>query len=105
MLTVARMPNQFTAVYKSNTSVLLQWSYPYERDISTIKYVIYYQSEGANSSHDVPDSNKNNTYLLTGLPSGVVHNISIVAVSHLPSDVVGPIIPSMWILLFYLHSI
>ena len=37
----------------------------------------------------------NNTHLLTGLQSGVAYIISIVAVIHIPSPVVGPVTASV----------
>ena len=57
--------------------------------------MIYYEYAGGSVRHDVAVSRGVNTYLLTGLPIGGVHSISIVAVIHLPSDVVGPVDPSM----------
>ena len=44
---------------------------------------------------DVSVSSGVNTYLLTGLPIGGVHSISIVARGQLPSDVVGPVDPGL----------
>ena len=61
--------------------------------------MVYYEYAGDSVRHDVFVSSGVNTYLLTGLPIGGVHSISIVAVRHLPSDVVGPVDPS--ILLVY----
>ena len=57
--------------------------------------MIYYEYAGGSVRHDVSVSRGVNTYLLTGLPIGGVHSISIVAVRHLPSDVVGPVDPGM----------
>ena len=57
--------------------------------------MVYYEYAGESVRHDVSVSRGVNTYLLTGLPIGEVHSISIVAVRHLPSDVVGPVDPGM----------
>ena len=93
--TVAETPTQFTAIYRSATSILLEWTYTLTPETTTgYIYVIYYEYAG---DSDVPVStgNVNNTYLLTGLPIGGVHSISIVALRHLPSDVVGPVDPGL----------
>ena len=60
-------------------------------------YVVYYEYAGGSVRHDVSVSRGVNTYLLTGLPIGGVHSISIVAVTQLPSDVVGPVDPGIYI--------
>ena len=57
--------------------------------------MIYYEYAGGSVRLDVSVSSGVNTYLLTGLPIGGVHSISIVAVRHLPSDVVGPVDPGL----------
>ena len=65
------------------------------------RYVVYYEYAGDSVRHDahVSVSSKINTlsYLLTGLPIGGVHNISIVAMVHLPSEVVGPVDPGIYV--------
>ena len=57
--------------------------------------MIYYEFAGGSVRHDVSVSSGVNTYLLTGLPIGEVHSISIVAMRQLPSDVVGPVDPGL----------
>ena len=59
--------------------------------------MIYYEYAGDSVRHGVSVSSGVNTYLLTGLPIGGVHSISIVAVIHLPSDVVGPVDPGIYV--------
>ena len=92
--TVAETPTQLTAVYKSATSISLEWTYA-SPTLITISYVIYYEYAGDSVRRDVSVSSGVNTYLLTGLPVGGVHSISIVAIWHLPSDVVGPVDPGI----------
>ena len=55
--------------------------------------MVYYEYAGDSVRHNVSVSSGVNTYLLTGLPTGGVRNISIVAVRHLPNDVAGPVDP------------
>ena len=57
--------------------------------------MIYYEYAGGSVRHDVSVSSGANTYLLTGFPIGGVHSISIVAIRHLPSEVVGPVDPGI----------
>ena len=92
---VARAPTQLTAIYKSATSILLAWTFEVEEQITTgYTYVIYYQSEGDSGDVSV-SSGETRTHLLTGLQSGVAYIISIVAVIHIPSPVVGPVTASV----------
>ena len=95
--TAAETPTQLTAIYKSATNILLEWTYASPIQI-IISYVIYYEYAGGSVRHDVFVSSGINSYLLTGLPIGGVHNISIVAMRHLPSDVVGPVDPGIMFL-------
>ena len=64
-------------------------------------YVIYYQSEGDSGNVSI-SSGETHTYLLTGLQSGVVYSISIVAVIHIPSPVVGPVNAGMYTITTYI---
>ena len=91
---MAQTPTQLTAVYKSATSILLEWTFEVEELTTGYTYVIYYQSEGDSGNVSV-SSGETRTHLLTGLQSGVVYNISIVAVTQIPSPVVGPITASV----------
>ena len=68
-------------------------------------YVIYYEYAGGSVRHDVSVSSGDNTYLLTGLPIGGVHSISIVAIRQLPSDVVGPVDPSIYTHIIYIYTL
>ena len=95
LYTVAETPTYFNAVYKSDTSIHLVWSFAPNTEIPIgYRYVVYYQYEGNIISHNETNYREFNTYILTGLPIGGVDNISIVILSsHLPSDVVGPVHP------------
>ena len=59
--------------------------------------MVYYEYVGDSVRQNVSLSGAINTSLLTGLPIGGVRNISIVAVRHLPSDVVGPVDPGIYV--------
>ena len=87
--TVAEIPTEVRAVYKSVSSILLQWTYP-QFNNEVIYMVVYY-----NNISNVSVSSGVNTHLLEELPIEEVDSISIVAVSHLPSDVVGPVNPGI----------
>ena len=92
---VAETPMNLTAVYKSATSVLLQWTITSKAEDIT-GYVVYYEHAGESGSHNMSISNGDNTHLLTGLPTGGIQSISLVALSlHLPSGVVEPVDPGM----------
>ena len=55
-------------------------------------YVIYYQSEGGGNSSDTVSGGETESRSLDCLESGVMYNISIVALSlYLPSPLVGPV--------------
>ena len=96
MFIAADTPTQLTAIYKSTTSILLKWTYASSTQNTTgYRYVVYYEYAGDSVRHNVSVSSGVNTYLLTGLPTGGVHSISIVAVRHLPGNVVGPVDPGM----------
>ena len=41
------------------------------------------------------DRKRDNSHMLTGLPVGGIHNISLVALIHLPSPLAGPVSPGM----------
>ena len=43
------------------------------------------------------DSERDNSHMLTDLPVGGIHNISLVALIHLPSPLAGPVSPGMLI--------
>ena len=95
MYTVAEIPTEFRAVYKSVSSILLEWTYP-QINNEFIYVVAYYNNI---KYCNVSVSSGVNTYLLEELPIKEVDSISIVAVSHLPSDVVGPVNPGI----IYMH--
>ena len=65
--------------------------------------MIYYQSEGDSGNVSI-SSGETHTYLLTGLQSGVVYTISIVAVIRIPSPVVGPVNAGMYTILPILQT-
>ena len=55
-------------------------------------YVIYYQSGGGGNNSDIVSGGEIESHSLDCLESGVIYNISIVALSlHLPSPLVGPV--------------
>ena len=89
--TVAEIPTEVRAVYKSVSSILLEWTYP-QFDNEVIYVVVYYNNI---KYCNVSVSSGVNTHLLEELPIEEVDSISIVAVSHLPSDVVGPVNPGI----------
>ena len=41
------------------------------------------------------DRKEDNSHMLTDLPVGGIHNISLVALIHLPSPLAGPVSPGM----------
>ena len=84
----------------SSTSVLLEWTYDIQPTPTNIdRYIVYYESHG--DSHSVSFWTPFETVkmlLLTNLPPGGIHNISLVAVVYLPSYVVGPVTPGLLLL-------
>ena len=94
---VAETPTQLTAIYKSATDISLGWTYA-SPTLITLLYLVYYEYDGDRVGRYVSVSSGANTYLLTGFPIGGVHNISIVAMRQLPSDVVGPVDPGIMFL-------
>ena len=98
MCTVAETPAELTAIYKSATNISLVWTFTSNVQTNAIyTYVVYFENAGSHLKRYVTLFGGVNTYLLTGLPIGGVHSISIVAVRHLPSDVVGPVDPGIYI--------
>ena len=89
--TVAETPSEVRAVYKSVSSILLEWTYP-QINIGFTYVVVYYN----NIIRNVSVSSGVNTNLLEELSIEGVDSISIVAMSHLPSDVVGPVNPGIY---------
>ena len=99
ILTGAKTPANLTAVYKSATSILLAWTYASSTQTTIgYRYVVYYEYAGESVRHNVSVSRGMYTHILTGLSIGRVHNISIVAMIHLPSDVVGPVDPGSYVI-------
>ena len=91
---VPRKTTSLIAIYKTSTSVSLEWAFNIAISFD-YSYVVYYQSV-VGVSHSVAfttDSSHNHTHELTGLPVGGIHSISLVALVHLPSPVVGPVTP------------
>ena len=89
--TVAETPTEVRAVYKSVSSILLEWTYPQINNGFT--YVVVYYN---NIIRNLSVSGGINRHLLEELQIEEVDSISIVAVAHLPSDVVGPINPGIY---------
>ena len=80
--------------------MLLKWKFPI-RPLYVYNYVVYYESGGGSHSVSFNGSNErkeDNTHMLTDLPVGGIHNISLVALVHLPSPLAGPVSPGMSIL-------
>ena len=95
--TVAETPTQLTAVYKSNLSILVAWTYASNTQIIA-EYRIHYKYAEKNVVRDASISGRgSNSYTIAGLTSKGVHNISIVIVTNLPSNVVGPIDPGIYV--------
>ena len=96
---VASNPTNLAALQKSDTSIEISWTQPVT---FTTGYVIYYWVTGTDNKLSVVISKTANTHiqrhthLLTALEIGMNYSISIMAIAHLPSDVVGPITPSMY---------
>ena len=85
-------PTSINATYKTPTSISLEWAFNIAISLD-YSYVVYYQSRDG-VSHSVTfttDSREDHTHELTGLPVGGIHSISLVALVHLPSPVVGPV--------------
>ena len=103
LLLVAQTPTNLTAIYKSSTSVLLEWSYDVIPPTTQYTYSVYYRSQNITCQSFIGG---NNSHLLTDLPTEGIHSISLVATAenHLPSNVVGPVNSSMYnnILLLYI---
>ena len=97
-LSVTQKPASLNATYKTPTSVSLEWTFSITLSLN-YSYVVYYQSRDG-ASHSVAfttDSREDHTHELTGLPVGGIHSISLVALIHLPSPVVGPVTPGKYI--------
>ena len=92
LLLVAQTPTNLSVIYKSSTSVLLEWYYDIP-PTTQYTYSVYYHSQ--NIIHEF--SIRNNPHLLTDLSTEGIHSISLVATAenHLPSNVVGPVNSSM----------
>ena len=91
---VPQKPTSLIAIYKTSTSVSLEWVFNITLSLD-YSYVVYYQSRDG-VSHSVTfttDSREDHTHELTGLPVGGIHSISLVALIDLPSPVVGPVTP------------
>ena len=93
---VAREPANVTAVISESNSthlnITVSWKSPGDND--TVGYVIYYQPKGGPVISDRVSGGETDTRSLDGLQRGVTYYISIVALSpHLPSPLVGPVIP------------
>ena len=89
-ISVAQKPTSLNATYKTPTSISLEWTFNVALSLK-YSYVVYYQSRDG-VSHSVAfttDSREDHTHELTGLPVGGIHSISLVALIHLPSPVVG----------------
>ena len=95
LLPVAQTPTNLTAIYKSSTSVLLEWSYDVIPPTTQYTYSVYYHSQNITCQ----SFTGNNSHLLTDLPTEGIHSISVVATAenHLPSNMVGPVNSSMYI--------
>ena len=87
-------PTRVNATYTNNTSISLEWTFD-SAPIYDYSYVIYYESGGERQSVSFDDRgrSRDNSHLLTGLPVGGIHTISLVALLDLPSPVAGPVTP------------
>ena len=89
-------PTSVSATYTNTTSISLEWTFA-KAPIYDYSYVVYYESGRESHSVSFTDSgrSRDNSHLLTGLPVGGIHTISLVALVDLPSPVVGPIAPGI----------
>ena len=95
LILVAQQLLNLSATYKTPTSISLKWNLTI-RPLYVYNYVVYYESGGG--SHSVSfrgELKKDNSHMLTDLPAGGIHNISLVALVHLPSPLAGPVSPGM----------
>lgn len=90
---VARAPTTLTAVYKSDTRVLVKWTSGAGQNTEGYKYVLHYQSERESSKRTF---NREQPFLLHNLKIGSDYRFSILAVAHLPSTLTGPVAPGMY---------
>ena len=91
----AQQPVNLSATYKTPTSISLKWNFT-PRPLNVYNYVVYYESRGGSHSMSVRGEHKeDNNHMLTGLPVGGIHNISLVALLHLHSPLAGPVSPGM----------
>ena len=102
LLLVAQTPTNLSVIYKSSTSVLLEWSYDIP-PTTQYTYSVYYHSQ----NHIYQSFIRNNSHLLTGLPTEGIHSISLVATAenHLPSNVVEPVNSSMSTCFMYIATL
>ena len=76
-ISVPQKPSSLNAIYKTPTSISLEWTFNITISFD-YSYVVYYQSRDG-VSHSVAfttDSREDHTHELTGLPVGGVHSIS-----------------------------
>ena len=85
---VAMEPTSVSATYKTPTSISLEWTFA-SNPIYDYSYVVYYESGGERHSVSFTDRGRfrDNNHLLTDLPVGGIHTISLVALVDLPSRV------------------
>ena len=90
----ASEPLGVTAIQETPATIRVSWTAPTSGAPPT-GYRVYYSTESEDQfSHEVTISERE--YELTGLQSDLVYRISIMALSeHLPSPVIGPIIPGV----------
>ena len=98
-ISVTQKPTSLNATYKTATSISLQWTFNITLSFD-YSYVVYYQSrDGVSHSVAFTADSRYDVYThdLTGLPAGRIQSISLVALVHLPSPVVGPVTPGKYI--------
>ena len=83
--------SNFTATYKSPSTVLLEWMFS-DPVVGDTMYTVYYQSGGVSYNTSFTLTEDQRSYLMMDLPLEVITNVFIVAVSKIsiPSPVVGP---------------
>ena len=81
-------PTSVSATYTNTTSISLEWTFA-SAPIFDYSYVVYYESGGESHSvsFTVSGRSRDNSHLLTDLPVGGIHTISLVALVDLPSPV------------------
>ena len=84
-------PSGIGVLYKNATSLNVSWTSSTDVD-SVTGYVIYYDGDDGSSGNVRVPGGSTDSYLLTGLQTGVSYSVSILTLStHLPSQLVSEV--------------